>query len=320
MSRSPLLTLTTLRRRQAEGCTTLVETQIWLPPDYEICSVHLTEVACSDAVLASGCPRNKVASTGAGSLFTAAPTASSIIPQHPTSPSHDSPSVGKSGLKLGLGLCFGVLAVILIAALCKACVTKPQHLSRSPRTRRHPHSTSATPRYVMIGPRPQPPPASAHPVSGSSSPPRSSDPSSQSDSSSSRSRQPSVARSASDLTSITWSSEGQYDRISDNRRNLPAGPNNVPRDGNQRVRQWVGEDALVEAPVVDVPVAADAPAVVDMEQIQNPEAQRPFLRHTRALQDDHAGRPLAPPPARGRVQRKRVHFQPTVEDVDESVG
>ena len=222
--------------RQAEDCTTLVETQTWSPPDYDTCSMHLTEVACDEAVMASACPSNKVASPVATSLATAAHTSSSNIPPHLASSSSASPSDGKSALKLGLGLCFGILVVVLIVALFIACVKKlhltpgttmARHPALSTRVRQQPLST--TPQIWTIHPkhRPQTAPRTARPPGRSSSSPPSGDAGNRADNVPSRGRHPPTLESNSDLTDLSWSSEGQYDRISNNRNAVPAGPNNM---------------------------------------------------------------------------------------------
>ena len=308
------------QRRQAKGCTTLVETQTWLPPNYDTCSMQLMEVACNDLVLTGACPPNKIAPAGATSISTAAHTSSSSFPPHVAFPSNDSSSSGKSALNLGLGVCFGVLATVLIVALFIACVTKLQRPPRSREFQRLPLSTIFQPVSVYARPKPLPGLSIARHFSGSSS---SSSPSS---SASNRASNKSSARGRhssdpslmhSDLRPIAWPSEGRNDRASDRRKSIRGGgrhavnqrirqaglPNNVQRSGNDRERQRIGENE-----VVDPPAVADAAAVAEMEQIQIPEAQRILLRQARLWRKDNAGPPTAPPIAEGRVSRNRVHF------------
>lgn len=316
------------QRRQAKGCTTLVETQTWLPPNYDTCSMQLMEVACNDLVLTGVCPPNKMTPAGATSISTAAHTSSSSFPPHVAFPSNDSSSSGKSELNLGLGVCFGVLATVLIVGLFIACVTKLQRHPRSREFQRLPLSTTSQP--VIVYTRPKPPPALsiARHFSGSSSSPSSSASNRPSNKSSARGRHSSDPSSMhSDLRPIAWPSEGRHDRASDRRNSIRGGgrhavnqrirqadlPKNVQRSGDEQERQRVGENA-----VVDLPAVADAAAVAEMEQMQNPEAQRILLRQARLWRRDNAGPPAAPPIAEGRVLRNRIHFQPTVEDVDES--
>ena len=316
------------QRRQAKGCTTLVETQIWLPPNYDTCSMQLMEVACNDLVLTGACPPNKMAPAGATSISTAAHTSSISVPPHVAFPSTDSSSSGKSELSLGLGVCFGVLATVLIVALFIACVTKLQRPPRSREFQRLPLNTTSQP--VIVYTRPKLPPALsiARHFSGSSSSPSSSAFNPQSNKSSARGRHSSNPSSMhSDLRPIVWPSESRYDRASSRRNSIRGGgrhavnqrirqgdlPNNVQRSGTERERQRVGENA-----VVDLPAVADAAAFAEMEQIQNREPHRILSRQARLGRRDNAGPPVAPPIAEGRVLRNHVHFQPTVEDVDES--
>ena len=69
------------------------------------------------------------------------------------------------------------------------------------------------------------------------------------------------------------------------------------------MRQWIGENAIIEIPLVDV---------------QNPEAPERVSRQARMPQEDDAGSPRAPPRVSGSLRRNRVHFQPTVEDFNEA--
>lgn len=320
------MTLAHQQRRRAEGCTISVETQTWLPPDFDTCSMHLAEVACNDLVLTGACHPNPVAPPGATSISTSAHTSSSNFPPYLASLSNNTPSGGRSGLKLGLGVCFGVLGIVLVVALFIACVTRLQRHPQNLRTQHLPPKTLPRPFLIRTESQPPPAPRSASPISGSFSSPSSSASSRPLNNSWARDRHlPKPGSVDSDLTSITWSSEGRHDRISNCRNTVPAGgqhaanqrirqadlPNNLQRGGNEWVRQWVGANA-----VVDVPVAA----VIELEQIQHAEAQGFFLRQARVFRENNAGAPAAPPTANGRVGRKRVHFQPTVEDVDESVG
>ena len=324
-----LRTLTRQQRRQAQECTTLVETQTWLPPDYETCSIRFTEVDCSDAVFATACPPNKVASARATPLFTAAhPSSSEFLPRL-ASASNESPSGDKSRLGLGLGLGFGVLAAVLVVAVFLACATKLQLSPRSTKVQHIPLNTkvrhrspSTRPRFVAvcIEPQPRPAPSISSPSHGSAASSLSDTPGRPVDNSPSRGQHPSVPGSvASDLTSITWPSNGLYGRTSRNRNVLSVGPDNGRRGDAERVRQWIGGNAVVEERIADVPAAVDALAIGDMEQIRNPEVHGMLLRQARVWREGNAGPPAAPPVANGRARRNRVHFQPTVEDIDESV-